>query len=102
MKEHSNAASFVQLSKIKNLKLVPDQVKRTLDAFLSTDDELSLDAPEAHGYESHSGGLVATLEGLADKFVGEQNALEKAEMNAKHAFDMATADITASLDRATG
>merc|ERR1740116_842826 len=41
------------------------------------------------------------LEKLLDKFIDERTALEKKEMNAKHAFDMLMQDLAAQIDQAT-
>ena len=38
---------------------------------------------------------------LWDKFVDERVALEKEEMNGKHAYDMLMQDLTAQIDQAT-
>ena len=58
----------------------------------SSDDSLSLDqpggAPDAAAYESHSGGILETLEDMLDKAEAQQSEGQKAEMNAKHNFDM--------------
>merc|ERR1719482_1626667 len=58
----------------------------------SSDDSLSLDqpagAPEAAAYESHSGGILETLEDMLDKAQAQQAEAQKAEMNAKHNFEM--------------
>merc|ERR1719210_3287696 len=41
------------------------------------------------------------LEKLLDKFVDERTALEKEEMNSKHAYDMLMQDLTAQIEQAT-
>jgi cbb3-type cytochrome oxidase cytochrome c subunit len=40
------------------------------------------------------------LEKLLDKFVDERTALEKEEMNSKHAYDMLMQDLTAQIEQA--
>jgi len=99
-------ASFVQVSALTGLKLIPDEAKKTIDVFLnqmgSNDDEgLAVSAPEANAYEFQSSGVVEMLEKLLDKFVDERTALEKEEMNSKHAFDMLMQDLNAQIAQAT-
>jgi cell division septum initiation protein DivIVA len=74
-----------------------------ITAFLAEDPEMSLlsQAPQAHGYEFQSGGVVEMLQKLADKFADEQSALEKKEVNAKHAYDMLMQDLTAQIEHNT-
>merc|ERR1719482_2221349 len=58
----------------------------------SSDDSLSLDqpagAPDPAAYESKSGGILETLEDMLDKAKAQQSEAQKAEMNAKHNFEM--------------
>ena len=52
--------AFVQL---KSLNLIPDDAKRAIDAFLTTEDPsegLAVAAPEANAYENQSGGIIET------------------------------------------
>merc|ERR1719421_148396 len=74
--------------------------KDVITNFLSTDSEVA-QAPQANGYEFQSGGVVEMLEKLEDKFVDERSDLEKAEVKAKHAFDMLMQDLTAQIENAT-
>merc|ERR1719446_926633 len=74
--------------------IVPKENLATLTSFLQQ-------APEAHGYEFQSGGVIEMLEKLEDKFSDERSELEKAEVNAKHAFDMLMQDLTAQVENAT-
>jgi len=93
--------AFLQL---QQLSLIPAEAKKTLDAFLQTsgDDEgLAVSAPEANAYEFQSSGVVEMLEKLLDKFIDERTALEKAEMNSKHAYDMLMQDLNAQIAQAT-
>merc|ERR1719498_1896812 len=59
-------ASFVQVSSLMNLNLIPAEAKQTIDAFLQNglqDDEgLAVSAPEANAYEFQSSGVVEMLE----------------------------------------
>merc|ERR1719161_1487489 len=82
------------LQKVSVLSRVPAQVKRIIESFLATDQEvlqpgLSVSAPQANAYEFQSGGVVEMLEKLKDKFADEKHELEKAELNGKHAYEMA-------------
>jgi DNA repair exonuclease SbcCD ATPase subunit len=93
------------LQKVSVLSRVPAQVKRIIESFLATDQEvlqpgLSVSAPQANAYEFQSGGVVEMLEKLKDKFADEKHELEKAEMNGKHAYEMAAEDLHSSIDAA--
>ncbi|CAK0872741.1 unnamed protein product [Prorocentrum cordatum] len=75
------ASSLAQVAALGGLRLIPDGAKRAIEAFLQEDpaaDALSVTAPEAHGYEFQSHGIIAMLETqLLDKFVAERTDLEK-------------------------
>jgi len=77
--------SFVQVSALKELSLIPAEAKKAIDLFLMQDPEaLAVSAPEANAYEFQSSGVVEMLEKLLDKFIDERTTLEKEEMNSKH------------------
>jgi len=96
------ASALVQL---KNMNLIPDDAKKTIDAFLQQSGEdvegLAVSAPEANAYEFQSSGVVEMLEKLLDKFIDERTTLEKEEMNSKHAYDMLMQDLKAQIGQAT-
>jgi hypothetical protein len=76
--------------------------KKAIDLFLMQDPEgLAVSAPEANAYEFQSSGVVEMLEKLLDKFIDERTALEKEEMNSKHAYDMLMQDLNAQITQAT-
>merc|ERR550514_1862583 len=80
---------------------MPQEVKKKIDAFLSTDYGLEVQAPEADTYESHSGGVLETFEKLDKKFIDEETDLQKEEMNSQHAFEMLVQDLNAQIDQFT-
>merc|ERR1719446_1183508 len=92
-------ASFLEVSALKSLSLIPAEAKKTIDVFLQQDAEptelLAVSAPEANAYEFQSSGVVEMLERLLDKFIDERTTLEKEEMNSKHAYDMLMQDLKA-------
>jgi hypothetical protein len=96
-------SSFVEVSALKSMNLIPEESKRVIDAVLGDEpsDALSVTAPEASGYEFQSHGVIDMLEKLLDKFISERTNLEKEEMNTKHAFEMLVQDLTAQVDQAT-
>merc|ERR1719263_2301115 len=54
---------------VSSLKLIPAEAKKTIDLFLTqNDDALAVTAPEANAYEFQSSGVVEMLEKLLDKF----------------------------------
>merc|ERR1712232_671094 len=95
-------ASFVQVSALKKLNLIPADAKKAIDLFFMQDPEgLAVSAPEANAYEFQSSGVIEMLEKLLDKFIDERTVLEKEEMNSKHAYDMLMQDLKAQTAQAT-
>merc|ERR1719262_819298 len=97
-------ASFVQVSALKGMKLIPDEAKRMIDAFFQQGEDpegLAVSAPEANAYDFQSSGVIEMLEKLLDKFMDERTTLEKEEMNSKHAYDMLMQDLKAQIGQAT-
>merc|ERR1719182_693262 len=78
--------------------------KSKLSALMQTmsgddDEALSLQpsAPEAKAYESQSGGILDTLEDMKEKAIAMRNDGQKAEMNAKHAYEMLAQSLKNSI-----
>jgi prefoldin subunit 5 len=99
-------ASFVQVSALKSLSLIPPEAKKAIDMFLmqtgvQEPEGLAVSAPEANAYEFQSSGVIEMLEKLLDKFIDERTTLEKEEMNSKHAYDMLMQDLKAQIAQAT-
>merc|ERR1712232_331718 len=95
-------ASFVQVSALKKLNLIPADAKKAIDLFLMQDPEgLAVSAPEANAYDFQSSGIIEMLEKLLDKFIDERTTLEKEEMNSKHAYDMLMQNLKAQTAQAT-
>jgi uncharacterized protein YoxC len=97
-------ASLLQLS---SLKLIPQEAKAAIEAFMQQDQEdlqpegLAVSAPEANAYEFQSSGVIEMLEKLLDKFIDERTTLEKEEMNSKHAYEMLMQDLKAQIAQGT-
>merc|ERR1711933_137648 len=105
--DRKQASSLAQVSALKSLTLIPPEAKKALDLFLMqsssedpADEGLAVSAPESNAYEFQSHGIIEMLEKLLDKFVDERTALEKEEMNSKHAYDMLMQDLTAQIEQA--
>jgi prefoldin subunit 5 len=99
-------ASFVQVSELRSLSLIPPEAKKAIDLFLMQSgvqepEGLAVSAPEANAYEFQSSGVIEMLEKLLDKFIDERTTLEKEEMNSKHAYDMLMQDLKAQIAQAT-
>ncbi|CAJ1455588.1 unnamed protein product [Effrenium voratum] len=86
-------SSFVQLSAVRQLKMVPKDTAASIDAFLETEKA----APEPKTYEFQSGGVIGMMESLQDKFVDERVSLEKGEQEKKHSFAMLVQSLEAQL-----
>merc|ERR1719424_2681722 len=93
--------SLVQVKAVRGLKMLPEDAKASLDAFLEMDTTMVAGAPEADAYEFQSAGIIEMFEKLLDKFIAERTKLEKEEMNTKQAFTMLNSDLLASVDQAT-
>jgi len=100
-------ASFVQVSNLQNLDLVPADAKKTIELFLQQGNQgeeagvgLGNTAPAANGYEFQSGGVVDMLDKLQSKFIDERTTLEKQEANSKQAFAMLLQDLNAQFAEA--
>lgn len=102
LKKQAHDRKQASLIQLKNLKLIPNDAKKVIDAFLQQDPDegLAVSAPEANAYEFQSGGVVEMLEKLLDKFIEERTTLEKEEMNSKHAYDMLMQDLNAQVSQA--
>merc|ERR1719463_628826 len=112
------ANSFSQVSR-QSLKALEDalqvvmkvglfETKDTdqLQAFLQSDEDddfLSASAPEAKAYESHGSHILEVLEDMKEKAVAMRNDGQKAELNAKHAYEMLKQSLEGELaaDRKT-
>merc|ERR1719409_2080257 len=91
-------SALVQASGIKS----SDKSKLTAlmqQASGEDDEALSLQpsAPDAKAYESQSGGILDTLEDMKEKAVAMRNDGQKAEMNAKHAYEMLAQSLKNSI-----
>lgn len=57
--------------------------------------------PEANAYEFQSHGIIEVFKNLFSKFIDEQTALQKAEMNAQIEFELLMTDLKAEVGEAT-
>mmetsp|Transcript_156478 Transcript_156478/g.272257 ORF Transcript_156478/g.272257 Transcript_156478/m.272257 type:complete len:667 (+) Transcript_156478:94-2094(+) len=97
-------ASFVQLSNVQSLSLIPKQAKRAIDDFLalSADPEgLEYDAPEANAYEFQSQSVIDMLAKLQDKFIDLRTSTEKTEMKSVEAFELLMQELANEIAHAT-
>jgi len=96
--DRKQAASFLQTS-----DMIPSRAKALISDFLAMEqdpedeDFLSRKNPEANAYENQSGGIVEMLKKLEADFKTQLSDAQTAEMNSKHAFEMALQDLTASI-----
>jgi len=86
---------------------LPEQVRRTLTAFVEVsaeeqgpDEMLFREAPEANAYESQSGGLIELLQKLRKEFIEKRSDSEKEKINCRHAADMLMQDLTDTIENA--
>ncbi len=62
---------------------------------------MEVSAPEAHVFESQSGGVFDMVKVLGEKFEEQRDTLEKEEMNDKHSFNMMAQDLLDQIESAT-
>jgi len=114
------AASFIQ--EFVSKPAMNEHARRVLTAFLaaSTSDEitaanlnmqrgdpalganpLDVAAPEAHSFDSQSGGVVGMMNELHDKLEDETSTLTSEEMDAKHTYQMMAQTLTDSMEKMT-
>jgi chromosome segregation ATPase len=97
-------SGFLFLQKVASLKRIPVKAKRTIMAFLSSnekEDPLSVTAPEAAVYEFQSGGVVEMIEKLEDKFKGELHELETKMIVAGNDFTIQIQELVGQIEQAT-
>jgi chromosome segregation ATPase len=112
----SGSASMMQLTRMPTLMkafeaMVQASVISTADASKLTafvqggqqdsDDDAETGAPEAAVYESHSSGIIDTLEGLLEKASEQLDSLRKTETNALHNFEMLKQSLEDEIKFAT-
>merc|ERR1719331_1621592 len=106
-KEMAGGASMMQLKSASNLEQALEVMVKAsaisaadggrLTALLqssSDDSDSDANAPAAEVYESHSGGIVDTLNGLLEKAEGQLDAATKAETSAKNKYDLLKQALT--------
>jgi len=100
-------ASFVQVSNLQSLNLIPADAKKTIDLFLQQGNQgeeagvgLGNTAPAANGYEAQSGGVIDMLDKLQGKFIDERTAIEKQEVSSKAACTMLLQDLNTQVTQA--
>merc|ERR1719506_2470278 len=98
-KEMGGGASMMQLKTASNLEQALEAMVRAsaistadaskLSSFVQTQDsDEETGAPAGEVYESKSGGIVDTLNGLLDKAEGQLDAATKEETTAKNNYDL--------------
>merc|ERR1719446_1646530 len=96
------SAALMQLSK---QSLIPEEAKRTINAFLEKmpddSENLAVAAPEANAFEFASQGIIDLLAKLENKFADQRTKLEKEEMKDSHAYQMLMQDLQQQIDSAT-
>jgi len=103
----SSMASVIQgLGVVLDAAAFPSNDRKRLLAFVQAqqgaeEEDSEFGAPAAEAYKSHSGGIVEVLEDMKDKAEAQLSELRKAEVNAKHNYEMLkqSLDAQASADK---
>jgi predicted nucleic acid-binding Zn-ribbon protein len=91
------AQASAALLQVQRSRLVSVAKRSALHDFISQMPE----APEAHGYEFQSGGVVDMLEKLQDEFVAKKTDLEKEELTAQHGYEGIMQQLTDNIETAS-
>eukprot|EP00933_Yihiella_yeosuensis_P080612 TRINITY_DN94068_c0_g1_i1.p1 TRINITY_DN94068_c0_g1~~TRINITY_DN94068_c0_g1_i1.p1 ORF type:complete len:670 (-),score=218.94 TRINITY_DN94068_c0_g1_i1:181-2190(-) len=78
------AASKTSLLQVAGLSIIPESVKRSLNALLMENAAVKAGQDQS----ASSAGVMDMLEQLQNKFLDERVALEKSETQKKHAYDL--------------
>merc|ERR1719191_2351409 len=96
------------LKKVVSSNFLPAGAQKALQSFLQVhgpdyedDENLAVAAPEANAYEFQAQGVVDMLSHLNEKFFTEREALEKKEVEARHAFSVLQQDLSTQITGAT-
>lgn len=97
-------APATAILQVTTLKKLPQDAKRVLLAFLAKAGQDSaataVQVPQAYAYEFRSGSILDMLDQLKDKFTEERSALEKEELNSRHAYELLAEDLKQSIANA--
>mmetsp|Transcript_62901 Transcript_62901/g.115708 ORF Transcript_62901/g.115708 Transcript_62901/m.115708 type:complete len:672 (+) Transcript_62901:78-2093(+) len=97
-------ASFMQLSNLQSLNLIPNDAKHAINQFLALGAEpegLDYAAPEANAYEFQSQTIVDMLAKLQDKFMDQRTDTEKTEMKSIEAFQLLMQELANEIAHST-
>merc|ERR1719161_3267656 len=96
------------LKQVASSDLLPAGAQKAIQSFLQVhgpdyedDENLAVAAPEANAYEFQAQGVVDMLSHLNEKFFTEREALEKQEVDARHAFGVLQQDLKTQIKGAT-
>jgi len=100
----------VSLLELSSLPRLSENQRKKIMSFLQQSEPVSalmqdaqemVAAPEAAAFEGSSGGVVDMVTELGEKFGDERDALEKAEGESRHSYDMLAQELTDSIEAAT-
>jgi len=104
MKAEAHDVAQSALVQIATMPRIPEDAKKTINAFLSQtpdDENLAMASPQANAHEFASQGIIDLLAKLEDKFADQRTKLEKEEMKDVHAYQMLMQDLQQQIDSAT-
>lgn len=100
MLQSGSMLAMLQTGDKTQVKAVLDKVDPGKALLQEAEEEgITLDQPQGatYAYEGSSGGIIDLVEKLGEKFTEEKRALEKAEFNAKSAYEMMTKDLNGQI-----
>jgi hypothetical protein len=106
--DYNRPQAEAALIQVRRQKLIPDESKRALSAFLQEDPYkgnmdplLDYQAPEAAAYEFQSGGVIEMLEKLDVKFSEKRTQLQKEELANQNNYQQMMQQLADNIENAT-
>jgi len=100
--QRGSVIAMLQSGSRTQVKSILDQIDPGKALLQEAEEEgITQPNPQAYAYEGSSGGIIDLVEKLGDKFTEEKRALEKAEFNAKSAYEVMQKDLNGQIASAT-
>jgi len=107
-KNHDVAQGAASLAQLSVSPLLSPESKKEIDTFLLQGQQdleenlaVSSQQPQASAYSSATSGLIDMLKKLIEKFQDEQTELQKAETEARQAYELLEQDLKTYVETAT-
>jgi len=99
MSSEGASSSFIQ--EFASNAHLSERTRRVLTSFLEASSPLDVSAPEAHTFDSQSGGIIDMMNELQSKMEDESEKLTADEMDGKHTYQMLAQTLTDQIEKQT-